>query len=519
MRERRRRLLPLLVLAVLLLMPAGAAAARDWWIPWTGIALALGPDGTIAVSELRVFRFDGEYTHLYQEIEFPARSKLLDLVLTDGDGTPLVEQGGKAPGTYTVTRTEDGARVDWYFAPGAREETFVLTYWINNALRIHDDGAELYWDLIGAEWSRGTDRVEITVDLPAPPLDAWAEGGKMAGDGASFTISADRLAAKTAVSVRAFLPLSAVPESRQESDGESVQKLLVRAGRARDPVSRAIHAAWLIFALAYGIQFYFRHVRRPPPLSAPGPDETPQPLPLAVLARFMQIPMRDGLRAALIDLVQRGAIRVERVGVADWLFTRTEADLLLTSPEYDLLEAFFPPGRRQISLSEWKEQRVGTTHARKLLDRWWKEADAAVPAYYLARTDLWFLLVVIAGGVLLVAGGPDPLRPWGVGADAALLILGFCQPRLTPEGDRQLTLWRRVRESLKSPAESLLPLAVAVGLTPDLSGLSLSWVDDTFIVLRTALDRSSGGGDGGSDGGGGDGGDGGGDGGGGGDGE
>ncbi|HWI64729.1 MAG TPA: DUF2207 domain-containing protein [Symbiobacteriaceae bacterium] len=492
---------PLLLALLLLLLLPGTALAKDWTIPHARIDARLNANGHLTITETRTYRFDGDFSHLWQVIEYPTRSHLRDLTLTGQSGRPYRESNSAEPGTFSLSKASDGTRVDWYIPAGTKEATFVLTYTVENAARLHQDGAELYWDLVGGEWEKGTGLLEVLLDLPAPPLDAWAGGTaqpiKVHGSQLSLTVA--DLPSKHSVSIRALLPPNAVTAAGRPSR-LTLHQVRAEAGREPDTASRALQLAWTLAAICYGVWFYARRVRRPDPGRLPD-DEKPAPLSPAQVAQLHQRTLSDGLLGTLADLSNRGALEVQRTGDGDWRFVRTDREAGLATDDEAALDAFFPPDRAEVTLSEWKQLQSRLGRIAQRLTKWWESVRKSLPRDWFVPHSYWIYLVAAVGAVITFATYPGPLR-WAAGATTpVLVILGLAQRRCTDEGYRQLALWRRERTRF-APAEVAFGLALGIkGVT---AGFDLRWSDDTQVAFSAVFSDGGAGGDGG--GGGGDGG-------------
>lgn len=208
---RRYRLLAAILTLGFTLLVSGTVLAKSYSIPHVVIAAVLQPDGSLDVTEQRTFRFDGAFTHLWQVIELPERSRLHDLRLSDQQGA-FLQSTSQTPRTYSMARQDSNWRVDWYIQAADTEGTFTLTYRIENAVRMHQDGAELYWNLIGSDWAVGAGLAEVAIQLPMAPVDAWVEGPStyQQYNGKQITFTRRDLPAEQAMTARVLLPLEAV---------------------------------------------------------------------------------------------------------------------------------------------------------------------------------------------------------------------------------------------------------------------------------------------------------------------
>lgn len=113
--------------AGLILSSASPALAKSYAIPQVRIQAAVSSDGTMAVREVRTYRFSGSFSQAYQEFDLPARSRMSDIALADENGPYRADASG-APGTFSASPTSSGLRLDWHYAAADTDKTFTLTY-------------------------------------------------------------------------------------------------------------------------------------------------------------------------------------------------------------------------------------------------------------------------------------------------------------------------------------------------------------------------------------------------------
>lgn len=516
MQKRLRLSALMLLLGLMLLLLPTAASAKSYTISRALLEAQLQPDGSLTVTETRTFEFDGAFSHVYQIIRMPARSSLVEIGMADEHG-PMQLADTHEPGTFTTAQEGTDWRVDGYFQAENTSRTFTVTYRIDNAVRMHADGAELYWNLIGEEWAVPTALAEITVHLPGQPLDAWVEGFRDAElySGQQIQFARRDLPAEEAMTLRVLLPREAVSQSTLPPDGETVRSIRAKAGRVTSPGSIAVQAVWLLAAAAGGTWFYRKWVKRD--AAAAAPPGALAPLSPAEVAHFTGKDALYGFRATLLELVRRGVVTVEEDAGGVWVFTWQDAPAV-TPQEAGALELLFPEGRRTATTAEW--QGGANRDRRARLDAWWATVGAQLPAEWRVRHKWHMYGLALAGVLVALLTYPSPLRILSWIAAAALVVLGFAQRSLSDEGYRQLAGWEAVRKQWRKRIDyGSMPVAVALGVSVNSpkdpteemdDDLDLDWMDDTFSVLNlywaapASSDRSdSSSGGGGGDGGGG----------------
>lgn len=504
---RSRWMILLLALLVLPLL-SSVALAKSWSIPRAEMSLTLQPDGSLAVTERRTYRFSGSFSHAFQRIRYPDRSTLSDLQLTGPTG-PYQQAGTGAPETFTWS----GDQVDWYFQLADTEATFLLSYRLSDAIRMHEDGAELYWQVIGTEWEAETEEAEIRIELPGEPLDAWLDDspGKLSVLGRTVTISAHDLQPEDGVTIRILLPREAVAASTLPSDGATLDEVQKRAWRQSDPFSVTAHVAAAAALLLLAFWFYRLHVRRPR-FTDPGPAGE---LPAALVAKLTDQDAETGLRAALLDLSLSGVITVTQEG-DDWRFTRVHRTPV-PHHAHGALAVLLRSDQNSVTLGEWRESRGRENKTHEALITWWLDLKHYMPEEWFLPYRWWGYLAALAVIPLLVLTYTGPTMFLPIVAALLLLALSLAQRRYSDEGERVKAAFMSHRKRLLRGEIPIPELALAVGLGLSLTrvldptlaiGEQFRWFRDTSDTFHDSYlfwtsSSSSGGGDGGGDGGGG----------------
>ncbi|MDZ4133313.1 MAG: DUF2207 domain-containing protein [Dethiobacteria bacterium] len=170
--------------AVNLFFPAvaGAQDDRSFHFPSVIIEAEVNPDGTMSVTEERTFRFDGRYRGAWAYIYLKHNAAIRDVLVSEG-GEPYREMPvgtQDIPGIFYVEYESDQIYIDWSYEANNEDRTFTLSYVVDNAVLVHEDVAELYWQFIGDEWGERADYVRVTLTLPAganhEDVRAWGHG-------------------------------------------------------------------------------------------------------------------------------------------------------------------------------------------------------------------------------------------------------------------------------------------------------------------------------------------------------
>lgn len=473
-------ILPVLVMSLFAL----PAEAKSWEIPTATINLRLEPDGSLLVTERRTFRFQGEFSHIYQKINLWEQSAVTEITLKGPDGAYQPSEQ-KRPGTYTW----NGKQIDWYFRALDTDQTYTLTYRVTNAIAMHEDAAELHWQAIGTEWERGTGKADVMIQLPAAPVEAWVtdNSGSLTIQGQQVRVMRNRLPKEDALEVRIFLPKEALATSTVPSDGKSLDQILKRAGRRPDPVSRAIHFGWTALAFLAAFWFYRLHVQRP----KLEPASAPEPLSPVLVARLLGQKPTDALRAALAELATAGALLVEQEPRGDWRFTR-QPGVPVPALEQPALAIMLPEGRESITLKEWKETVGKQQQTYTDLTQWWVSLQNELPETWFLPYRWWGWLLAATVVPLLIMTNPGFSMAAPVLAALLLMALSLMQRRYSEEGEQVRQGWLRQKRHLDEaelvPTQVGLALALGLPLKRMLDptteiGNQFAWVQATDVVL------------------------------------
>src|SRR3989344_549640 len=214
-----RKTFTLLVFALLLTFTPQNVKAKDYSITEANFLVQLNKDCSADITETRTYNFDGSFSWADQWIPLKAKCKgcqnyvIKDFSLNEGGNKYLESQSGNED-SYSISQSEDKFYVKWYYSTYNENKIFRLNYKIQNALTNHSDITEFYWQLIGNEWSKGTEKVTATILLPTsvPDNQIWAFGhGPLNGKVDIFSnsqveFSATNLAAGKFFEVRVLFP-------------------------------------------------------------------------------------------------------------------------------------------------------------------------------------------------------------------------------------------------------------------------------------------------------------------------
>src|SRR3989339_1194062 len=163
----RKIFLTALFLIVFIFIPF-PTYAKDYSIESVNFEVNINKDGSANIIETRKYNFSGDFTWADEWIPLKGYN-ITDIEIFDDNLIPL---------QFEKSLTSDKLYLKWYYKASDEIKTFILKYKIDNAITVHSDISEFYWQLIGDEWTKGTGSVTAKVILPYEANDnnIWAFG-------------------------------------------------------------------------------------------------------------------------------------------------------------------------------------------------------------------------------------------------------------------------------------------------------------------------------------------------------
>ncbi len=492
----RKAILLLLITVLFLgLFAAPVVGQRSFHFPRLEIEATVKPDGSLHVLEHRTADFRGTYRGLYQWIPVDSPVEITDIQVWEG-GTPYTLNPGEdigPPGTFFLRDEGHQVYIDWSFEATNQVRTFTLEYRVLNAVQIHRDVAELYYQFVGDEWEVPVDDVVVQLQLPSgaeqEELRAWGHG-PLHGEVEIIDAETVRwhiapLPARQMLEGRVTFPPSLTPAGDHRTDREALPAILAEEQRWADEANRermrfqADRYLGILVALAgliavlllwrtYGKEFrpsfdgdYYREL----------PAEY-TPAELGVLWRFGS-PSAEDLSATLLDLARKGWIRMEEYAreYRHLLRRREETDVrlirqesgdgTLARHEKDLLIFLFSEvseDKNMVTIHEIST--FAKRHARRFA-RFWREWVADLTGrgdaleFFDRTTRRVQILEIVLGGLLFPVGFflfVSQMFVTGIGAliaGLALVIGGAVLRRRSRQGLEDFTRWRAFRRFLQ----------------------------------------------------------------------
>ncbi len=495
---------PMAVLAVVAL-PALDAASKDYRFPRVLIDATVHPDGTLELDERRTWAFEGDFSFITYDVDWPF--ELVDDfgVTADGQTVPAVPE-----------QTVDGVSATWSFSARDEERTFRIHYLARCAVDAYEDAAHLLWKFVGTGHDKVSDLVRITVHLPEaarqrvdrPPgacgvggvggsvrtrplrrdeVRAWGHG-PLAGqvrilDPQTVQLTVRDLRPFTFVEGSVLFPVEAVPFAPIEP-GPGLAGIQAEEQRLADEANALRRQHELETALvkvllvliplfALGMVLVARRRDRVPgvPRYLQEPPEDIHPVDLAMLwsAHRGSLKPKNAYRAQMLHLARTGVIEVTAVGrVSDPEDFRLR---LLKRPEGldgEFVEFLFAgDGDGPVSMKSIKNKGSRATE----LSDWWKKAGKRTKRYVTqvvkgrSRRERTALTLGTIGAAVygywrsvgFEEGGPfldglvGPLALWLVGvAVVSRIVAGRLMPARLPDKLRErVARWAAFRRFLE----------------------------------------------------------------------
>jgi len=207
--------------------------AKSYTIDSVVIDANLQRDGSMSVTEQRKFNFDGDFTFANQEIlKNPDQSQntgrtesfeITDFSICDELDcyTALLGQEKLAADEvrpsekFYLNDLDDAYFIKWFYRSNT-SKTFTISYIVRNAITLHSDTAEIYWQWLGNKSEIPQNSVKVTLNFPEAIPDGditvWLHGplsGVVAiPDAKTVTFTVDQVPALTFVEGRVVVPLS-----------------------------------------------------------------------------------------------------------------------------------------------------------------------------------------------------------------------------------------------------------------------------------------------------------------------
>ena len=173
------RAVMLATLLGLVFLTSPLVGARSYSLDRVAVTARVDPDGSLWIDETRTYTYDGRYTWAEFRLPLDRVGSVSDFSVSEGD-RGFAPASSEASGTYQLDMSADELYVRWHYVAENETRSFRLQYRVSDAVTLHPDVAELYYQFVGAINPQAIGRVEVDLALPEPAVfdevRAWAHG-------------------------------------------------------------------------------------------------------------------------------------------------------------------------------------------------------------------------------------------------------------------------------------------------------------------------------------------------------
>ena len=144
-----------------LLFTVTQAADKSYEILSTDIQSFINRDGTIDFVETREFRFNGDYTFVYQVIPKKGFDSIFDIQVLE-DEVFYLNTDTKEKGTFLVEERGKSYRIYLYHRSSNETKTFTIKYSLKNPFTVGPSDSQFYWVYLSDAWNKSPGDVTIT---------------------------------------------------------------------------------------------------------------------------------------------------------------------------------------------------------------------------------------------------------------------------------------------------------------------------------------------------------------------
>lgn len=475
---------------VTLLFPATAGAQddRSFYFPSVIIDAEVFPDGSMSITEKRTYSFNGTFRGAWGFINRTGNTEIIDVRVGES-GMPYrqVAVGTQdIPGTYYVEYMRDQVYIDWSYSASNEQRTFIIEYLVKNAVIVHDDVAELYWEFIGDQSDVRTNYAQITLTLPGganrEEIRVWGHGplygdvSIVSSDTVTWVI--DGLPARTYLEGRVVFPTQLVPQATNKSGRIALPDILAEeekwareANLQRTMARSDFYGGPILLVLM--IVFYI--ITRKRAISSPTAYQGDyyrelvgdySPAEAGYIHRLGKTAPED-FTATILDLSRRNHLKLEEYqGETGFIWKRSFTDYRVTAAEgrdqmkshekllhdyiFNKVGAGSPEGTTFKDLENYSRKNNET--AVKFNKDWTKDIKKAAEAHQFFEGTAW--PGIIAGIIITILGfilffGNFFVTGFVAAFGGPFLLVGSVMiKKLTPKGADHYAKWKAFRQFL-----------------------------------------------------------------------
>ena len=391
-------------------------------------------------------------------------------------------------GMYELTKSEDQIKVKTYM-PSSYASVFYLEYTVKNVAVIHNDVAEINWNLLGNSYEENINDFKTRITLPKDDSDlrVWLKGSEKTLNGVikktndhQADVSFDFLGAYNPVTVRLMFNKDQIPYSYKRTGTDAKEKILevekeyadqANAWREKlqqqNKIIKCVNVLWFILFMIAIIVFYFKYDKEyKPEFIHEYMRDLPSDIPPEQAEYIMsKKSSSNGFSASICNMIYKKVFNVvdDPNGKKNYIITADETKLdRLTEDEqiiYELLIKIIGNGK-SVTTKELKDYGKKEINATSFLNKFskWKNSvnkkGKALNIYEEAtggKVLVGFLCLASVGLFMLDLN----MEVWiGVGLLSMIIgFIGLCYismaKRKTKTGIEEYTKWNAFKKFLK----------------------------------------------------------------------
>ena len=161
----------LFFISIFIYLIISAFLEKDFSIQNYDITVYINKDGSVKVEETITFKFKGEFSAIYYDLDFSKTSGIFNetLYVKDNENTKkIIHDNTKESKGYYSKIKQDKEIIRYTVYEPSKDETksFVFSYDLHKALTSYNDISEFNRKLIGKNWARDVKNLNITIYLP-----------------------------------------------------------------------------------------------------------------------------------------------------------------------------------------------------------------------------------------------------------------------------------------------------------------------------------------------------------------
>ena len=149
--------------------------ARSYSLDEVVVSARVDRDGSLWIDETRTYTYDGRYSWAEFRLPLDRVGRVSDFSLTEG-GRAFTPGADDAPGTYQLESSDEELHVRWHYAAEDETRSFRLRYRVGDAVDLHADVAELYYQFVGVINPQAIGRVAWSWTAAGRPV--FEKGGR-----------------------------------------------------------------------------------------------------------------------------------------------------------------------------------------------------------------------------------------------------------------------------------------------------------------------------------------------------